>query len=269
MVEYLLKDTIRNGLNELKQHPDTVDKIFKYSSKEAISRIKQLICSKDIPIVIGFPREMAMMPCYCIILGQEMEEPIGLGMDIDDYFSEDDIGENNFIRCEVLYDLKLDANYIELKDVDIPNIVEGVFNSEGERILCKWDKCRKRIIIADENIRSGDFLAVEYSCYTNGVKSTGSMFNINYRIECWSDNGDLTVYMYHIIKYIIIQTRKKLEMHGLTKGNLSGGDLEPIPEYFPNFIYRRTLIFGALVDNTIESEFDVLQSVNVSVDVSE
>ena len=265
MVEYLLQSVVRKGLNDIKQNPEQLDNVFRFLPSGEIENIKQRICSRPIPVIMGFPRDPAQMPCYSIILGQEMEEAAGLGMDIGDDFFDSEL-ESSFLKCKVFYDMNLDRNYIELTDANLPvNEIEGVFDAVSKSIKHKWKKGENRIFITDESVNEGDMLTVSYEYYLNGVKSIGSMFNINYRIECWSENGDLTVYMYHILKYIMLRDRKALEGEGVTKSNLSGGDLEPVPEYFPNFIYRRTLIFGALVDNTIESEIDILQSVTVKV----
>lgn len=269
MVEYLLKNTIEGRIKEIKKAPDKLDKVFRYLPKGYVDQIKRLFCMRDIPVIIGFPREPAQMPYYCIILGQELEGSAGLGMDIDEDFIEDDTG-NASISCEVYYDLSSDKNCVDLVGAELPiALINGVFGPDGGRVNYLWDEAGKKLVITDEDIYPEDTLTVEYTYYTNGIESIGTMFNINYRIECWSDNGDLTVYMYHIVKYIMLQTRRALEDEGLVKGNLSGGDLEPVPEYFPSFVFRRTLIFGAMVDNTIESEFDVLQSVHVNSSITQ
>lgn len=69
---------------------------------------------------------------------------------------------------------------------------------------------------------------------------SGTYMNSTYRIECWSDNGDLTSYMYTILKWCLWSSRMQMMDLGWVNVSVSGTDLEPVPEYFPSFfIYRR------------------------------
>lgn len=77
----------------------------------------------------------------------------------------------------------------------------------------------------------------------------GTYMNVNFRIECWSDNGDLTAYMYSILKWAMWSSRMDMIKMGWVNPRLSGTDLEPVPDYFPIFVYRRALSINALVEN--------------------
>lgn len=76
-----------------------------------------------------------------------------------------------------------------------------------------------------------------YNHIDDFVAST--MMNSNYRIECWSDNGDLTAYMFTILKWCLWTSRKEMLSVGWNNIKLEGTDLEPVPDYMPVFIYRR------------------------------
>jgi len=71
----------------------------------------------------------------------------------------------------------------------------------------------------------------------------------NYRVECWTDNGDLTSYMYTIAKWCLLSARKKMLSDGFILPKLSGSDLEPVPDYFTSFVYRRELIITFRYEN--------------------
>ncbi|MBR2492428.1 MAG: hypothetical protein IKB64_03025 [Paludibacteraceae bacterium] len=70
-----------------------------------------------------------------------------------------------------------------------------------------------------------------------------------YRIECWSDNGDLTSYMYTILKYCLLSSRVKMLKDGFKLPKLTGTDLEPVPDYIPVFVYRRALMISFRFEN--------------------
>ena len=61
------------------------------------------------------------------------------------------------------------------------------------------------------------------------------------RCEIWSDNGVTTSFLYAITKYALLSTRKDFENENIILSSLHGGDLEPVPEYFNHFVYRRAL----------------------------
>ena len=70
-----------------------------------------------------------------------------------------------------------------------------------------------------------------------------------YRIECWSDNGDLTAYMYILLKWCLLSGRREMLKKGLKLPQLSGTDLEPVPDYIPVFVYRRSLMITFQYEN--------------------
>lgn len=61
------------------------------------------------------------------------------------------------------------------------------------------------------------------------------------RCEVWSDNAVITSFLYAITKYCLLATRKEFEEENIILSSLSGGDLEPIPDYINFFVYRRAL----------------------------
>ena len=61
------------------------------------------------------------------------------------------------------------------------------------------------------------------------------------RCEIWSDNAVITSFLYAITKYCLLATRKEFEEENIILSSLSGGDLEPIPDYINFFVYRRAL----------------------------
>lgn len=100
--------------------------------------------------------------------------------------------------------------------------------------------------IAEEASKAlSDFLATTY-------------MNSNYRIECWSDNGDLTAYMYVILKWCLWSARQEMLQLGWVNITLNGTDLEPVPDYMPMFIYRRALQMNLMYENSYFEQMEQL-----------
>lgn len=86
--------------------------------------------------------------------------------------------------------------------------------------------------------------------------------NSNYRIECWSDNGDLTAYMYVILKWCLWSNRQKMLALNWVNISLSGMDLEPAPDYMPIFIYRRALQINLMYENLYYEDIYKLKDIS-------
>lgn len=83
-----------------------------------------------------------------------------------------------------------------------------------------------------------------------------TFMNSNYRIECWSDNGDLTAYMYVILKWCLWTSKSRMLDLGWINPTLSGTDLEPVPDYMPIFVYRRSVQLNVIYDNLYYENID-------------
>lgn len=69
----------------------------------------------------------------------------------------------------------------------------------------------------------------------------GTLSVAQYRIETWTNNGDLTVLLYHLLKWMMLSQRDYLESEGLKRQSYTASDLEPVQTQFPELIYRRAL----------------------------
>lgn len=62
------------------------------------------------------------------------------------------------------------------------------------------------------------------------------------RVEVWSDNAVITSFLYAIGKYALFASRWEMDQEGLINIEISGGDLEPVPDYMTTFVYRRAIM---------------------------
>ena len=69
-----------------------------------------------------------------------------------------------------------------------------------------------------------------------------------YRFSVWSELPQLTLSIFYILHYILINTKGLLVSVGIRESIMGGGDLEPAPQYFPTFVYLRVLTLTALAE---------------------
>jgi hypothetical protein len=111
-----------------------------------------------------------------------------------------------------------------------------------------------------------DTFTVTYTYKYTAQEQMEVIYESNYRLECWANNGDLVVELYHIIKWALLSGRGDLiEGTDLFNQRLSGADFEPTPNFFPEFVYRRALSFWCqFVVSTPEEEVQYISSVETN-----
>lgn len=100
----------------------------------------------------------------------------------------------------------------------------------------------------DENYRefdSDDYNYLDWDKeHSSKYVQESAQIMANLRIEVWSDNAIVTSFLYAIVKYCLFTNRQNMIKEGLFNLTLSGGDLEPAPEYFTVFVYRRAVMLN-------------------------
>lgn len=126
------------------------------------------------------------------------------------------------------------------EETQLPCIIVGIAN-ENQNIYGIGDGI-------DENYSEFDNQEYNYlnwkENHTIYVQENTS-FTTTLRIEVWSDNSIISSYLYSIAKYCLLSSMWSFrDENGFYDINLSGGDLEPAPEYLPIFIYRRAVMYS-------------------------
>ena len=60
-----------------------------------------------------------------------------------------------------------------------------------------------------------------------------------FNIQCMADNPDITLYYYHLLKYIILSSHDAFMDEDIYSPTVGGMDLMPDPRYLPNDIFAR------------------------------
>lgn len=89
----------------------------------------------------------------------------------------------------------------------------------------------------EEYLGQGNYLDWELSDYIRG----NSQFKAQVRVEIWTDNAIMTSLLYAIVKYCLLRAKLKMTDDNFLTPKVGGGDLEPIPDYLPIFIYRKAV----------------------------
>lgn len=249
VIEELLENTIKTHLQVIKNNPKIIEKVFDYSNTPYGKKFKQYIINNDIKVIKGFPRDASQLPCYCIMLGGEQETPEALG---------DTLGcETDTIYFTDEFQVKKDRDilYIDTGNENTTTVVSlNNLNTGKEIVNCKRMENQTNKVILYENAEEDDTIQATVGYTYENADKRGTLMNFAYKIECWSDNSELVTYMYHLVKFIMLFKRQLLIENGIIKPILQGTDLEPIPDYFPSFVYRRSLMINGQAENYYDAE---------------
>lgn len=64
------------------------------------------------------------------------------------------------------------------------------------------------------------------------------------RVEVWSGDEITTAFLYAIGKYCLLSAKWDMINQRIVRPEISGGDLEPAPEYISVFVFRRALMLN-------------------------
>lgn len=153
---------------------------------------------------------------------------------IDDYFKYADKKTHDSIKKFIKeYAINVTSSYPR-EEIYLPSIVVLV-ESEQEVPYGLASGIDENYIGLDDNYLNWD-----------GKQAIQENIQMQTSIRCeiWSDNATITSFLYAITKFALLATRKEFEEENIILSSLSGGDLEPIPDYVPFFVYRRALVLA-------------------------
>lgn len=261
MVEDVIQQAIEEQLKVLKGNVDIVDKIFAQATVTLRSQLKQYITKNAIKVVRGFPMDKAALPAYCILLGAEQEQVAGLG----NYLGDGGFEESELTSESHEITISKSSNTITILNKPLYAINSITYNGETYSDLGLdydiIDENRGIVELHFDIDPAVSTATIDYYYKAQGFQSFGTMFHAQYRVETWTSNGDLTVILYHLLKWIFLSRRNEFAEKGLVVQGLGGADFEPAPEYFPEFVFRRALTFECITDSSVETAYPYIQEI--------
>lgn len=252
IIEEVISQIIDSRLKYLKANVDIVDRIFSTATLTSRNRLKEYITSSNIKILRGFPRDQTQLPAYVILLGGEREQEENLGTFMDD--DEDNFTTATATETKKAY--RQGESYIiqttKKPIFSVQSIAVGGMTYQSPQFTVLDSE--KGIVQINVPVQTYDDVTINFTVISTGNELYGTMFNCQYRVETWTNNGDLTVLLYHLLKWIFISARDDLVNSGLVRQTLGGMDFEPAPEYFPEFVYRRAMTFEVFTEISVNPD---------------
>lgn len=246
VVEDYLSELMTKKIQFIRENPNELGNILGIS-KAKLDNLKEFFQSRTLNIRLGFPRTPIELPCVSILLSNEDETQVGLGDYSEDYIAGQTNNVTETVNVVDTIGGLLNAPYIIITGVPIKEISSMINMSTGVEITEDEyeiiNQATGLIQISGGQVEHGDSIEVVYSVFESIREQLEVLYESSYRLEVWSQNADLTVELYHLVKWALLSGRDELVGDGLFRQKLSGSDFQPAPNYFPEFVYRRALTF--------------------------
>lgn len=92
--------------------------------------------------------------------------------------------------------------------------------------------------------------AATFNSHAEEIKRGELQTNI-YRASIWTISQELTLALFYLTHHILINNKGLLVEVGVRETTFGGGDLEPAPQYFPTFVFLRSLTISALAETVL------------------
>jgi len=294
--DLVIESVLRAGLDNIQANPDLIDDIFgtlessyistKYGTAE-LARIKAKLVN-DVSVVHSFHEVEAKAPCISIQLMQDGED-VKMAT-LDDFHGdlEEDItdpGElaaleiisdftptgydttQKIVSVDDSVDLSLVYANLVFEDVDLDEFVitGGIDNTPGQKQF-RINGNTTPNIAGLCNIKSGlDYTLTE----VRGVFS-----NVQILLGIHSKEPLFTKYLYILIKYFILSSKKELNERCFITTSYQGSDFTRNFEYGADLVYTRFLTITGRVEDSWKTDVipqidSVATSIYVDRDVAD
>lgn len=246
VIEDYLFELVQSKLTELRDDPEQIQKILGISQRRMLN-LQEYISRTPVKVIMGYPRTPAELPCISIMLSGETETQEGLG-DLDFGESHTESTTELAVVVDTLGG-KVDLPYIQLSRKpmeDITSIYSQALGTTLDPIQDYYIADSEASIVAFPNgmVEHDDILEITYTHGTLESIGTRVLYEADYRLEVWTTNGDLTVELYHLVKWALLVGRDFLGYDKyIYRQKLGGSDFEPATGYFPEFVYRRSVTY--------------------------
>ena len=223
--EIIIQRVLVDGIRQVRSNSWRSDQLFKSVPQSFAQGFSDLLQKTPIDITIGYPREDSQFPCIAILLRAEEETDILLGDLLSAGYTDTSglMGSGEFFFTEGTS--TSDSSYGSEFSVGDPR-----------RIFDRDSRTYKEV--------------------------RGSGQSSSYLVQIMTDDQEFTIFLYHVVRFIILSSIPMLTENGIHQLRLSGTDFLPQAAQQPNFVFMRGInmnflyfaeYFAVEGDPTVES----------------
>ena len=206
--EIIIQRALVDGIRKVRSIPWKSEQLFRSVPRSFSEQFSTLIENTPIDITLNYPREDSQFPCIAILLRAEEETDVFIG----------DLLSAGYDNTGSLFGS------------------EGMFYTEGESSVATSYGLGGITAQAEE---IADIPKIFDKAKPKYKERRGSGFSCSYLLQVMTDNQDFTVFLYHLVRYIILSNITMFTVNGMHQLRLSGTDFLPQAAQQPNFVFMR------------------------------
>jgi len=200
--EVIIQRVLVDGIREVRNSSWKSDQLFKSVPQSFAQEFHELLTKTPIDVTINYPREDSQFPCVCILLRAEEESQILIGDLLSSGYDENSglLGSGEFFFND---------------GVSSTNSIyeDGGLVGDPRKIFDRDKSIYKEV--------------------------KGSGYACSYLLQIMTDNQNFTIFLYHVIRFIVMSNIHNFTANGIHELRLSGTDFLPQAAQQPNFIFMR------------------------------
>ncbi len=102
-----------------------------------------------------------------------------------------------------------------------------------------------------------------YDASATNLRRLGSEYEVTYHLHVIAGHQDEVIFLYSVIKALLLSQRPLLEAQGLIALRISGSDFAPRTEYLPNEVFQRMMVLTFIYPFSFLQEQEVASEVRV------
>lgn len=287
LTDYVIESVIREGLADLKNHPERIDDLMSQMLEDylktdygvkVLNELKSFLTENKIYVVQSYALAGAKLPCYSINLDTLNESDKEAGMQDYAGFEESEIAPTvlagpftatsfNSSTSTILVPDPVDLTNVRVNNffVDSTNrsyiITGGVITTSGNK------KFTINTSLQGEPDISGDVKVIS-QIGSEIVEYESIPFRERVIIGVYAQNDpNITKYLYYILMYFLHRRKKDLEARGIQLSSITASDFSR-EDMTPENVFSRYVSFNCLTNFKMQAEtVKVLGSAGLDVRV--
>lgn len=286
MPELIIESVIRDGLANLRQNPDAIDRIFaqlkepylekKYGQKE-INRIRKMIDTKQIGVVHNLSDIGANVPTFSIQLGIDVEDQKLASLDDHDNIVEEAITDPQELADLVKIDGVIIQTYtqssgiaefalgVDLGNVSKGNILVDAAGQEHQVLNVVNTMTQRQLHVAKgTQVAINDFISVKSSISNRNYEEKSIRSDEQVIVGVHTKDALACKYLYILLKFFMNSRKDTLNKRCFIVSSFQGSDFTKNMAYMGDQVYNRFYtVTGKIEDSWRDKEGEQVENVEV------
>lgn len=248
--EMVLQAVIQGGIASLQENEIQLRRLIQRYQPETQDAILNYFLKNEIAVRLGFALEPFELPQISIVLSSETEQRF-IGDELAVRDAQFDVVANTGLAVLAQTPAPFDLPYVNLQNGAFPDVCRIKIDNE----FLTYDA----VTPTDLHIVARHVRRTAQANHSQGATITAWQLEreigvhqmASYRLDVLHANADIVIFLQQVVKWALLLSWEALDDEGFTEMQLSGSDFMPRPQFYPMFIYMRSLTLSTRISEGV------------------